>query len=485
MTLQSPIVEHCTKNKTPGSSTPQPAKPITENGTVAAGKTKSRTPPATTRRSSPQRQAGLRTPSPPVTVTKRAHTRVITESEKTPQLPTCILDNALNDHPCNVTMSENSSEGQNIKSDSSQAKSANLWELFTVADKEHSSACSSSANGCTEKMDHSKLSKPNFPVCLISTRTDSSPSTVKEEDDMSMVACTEINHDKNIMTISGSSSLSSVSEPSFLNSEQKFVPKDDLQSSKHWQSTITSQGDEDKFTVQEFLSSTPEVVPSVSSAPEVAPSVSSAPEIAPFLTPQSTSLEELTSVQSSKKEAVPHLNPSVDHVVQNTGHNRFCVNDEQPVSESVEREAHDIDIIKHLNVVREDANVRSSSSNVLSSGFPLVAAGLDISEANTASKTIVSSDVAKLSAVMSEASNRIETSHTKETLDVTSFRQRADALEGLLELSAELLENHRLEELAIVLKPFGKNKVSPRETAIWLARSFKGMMNDEPGCMSL
>ncbi|GJM88715.1 hypothetical protein PR202_ga05266 [Eleusine coracana subsp. coracana] len=346
----SPIVEHCTKNKTVGSSTPQSARPITEN------------------------------------------------------------------------------------------------------DKEHRSACSSSTIGCTEKMNHSELSESNGPVCFIST---------------------------------GGSSLRSAFDPSFLSSEQKFVPKDNMQSSKQEQSTITCHSDEDKFTVQEFLSSAPTVAPSVSSAPEVAPSVSSAPEIAPsVVAPQGTSLEELTSIQSSKKEVVPHSNPSVHDVEQNIRHSTLCVSDKKPIPASVEREAHSTDIIKHLNVVREDVNVRSSSSNALSSGLPLVAARSNISEANTASKILVSSDVAKLS-ITSEASNRIETFPAKETLDVTSFRQRAEALEGLLELSAELLENHRLEELAIVLKPFGKDKVSPRETAIWLARSFKGMMNDEPGRMSL
>lgn len=53
-------------------------------------------------------------------------------------------------------------------------------------------------------------------------------------------------------------------------------------------------------------------------------------------------------------------------------------------------------------------------------------------------------------------------------------QERAEALESLLELCAKLLKKEKLEELAGVLKPFGDEATSSRETAIWLT---KGLIN--------
>lgn len=241
------------------------------------------------------------------------------------------------------------------------------------------------------------------------------------------------------------------------------------------QQTCTVDGD-DKFTVKELVSSAADTTSLTN----------------PFVTtsPTGHNVEKGIILRNPtiEKHTTSQFPPAFDDVIHVIRHSSYRVGSDQAVVETFER---NVDSGKPINIARDEAETRRPPTPLAKScnSSEIMTPKSDLSDDSTlkeADSRITTSNVQILDSSEPEKTNtptsvaRAETPG-KEILDVNSSTQRAEALEGLLELSADLLQQNRLEELAIVLKPFGKVKADPRETAIWLARSLKGMMLQDLG----
>lgn len=279
-------------------------------------------------------------------------------------------------------------------------------------------------------------------------------------------------------------STSSALQVQFPRSAEIFATRDGALTSKpsgttdpmlQSQQTCTIDGD-DKFTVKELVSSAADTT-SVT-APSVSTS-SNGHNVEKGIILRNPTIEKHTTSQ---------FPPAFDDVIHVIRHSSYRVGSDQPVMETVER---NVDSGRQINVARDEAETRNPATPLAKScnSSEIMTPKSDVSDDSAhkeADSRNTTSNVQILDSSETEKTNapasvvRAETPG-KEILDVNSSSQRAEALEGLLELSADLLQQNRLEELAIVLKPFGKVKADPRETAIWLARSLKGMMLQDLG----